>query len=69
MQTYAGPGGTPQEILPLEMYLSNIWGWDAEQVERIMDLLGEQEAARPGALPAPADAEDDEDNGLTEERE
>ena len=68
LQAYAGTGGSPQEILPLEIYLSDILGWETEQVERIMDLLGEQEAVRQRALPAPAEAEEDErDTAETEE--
>ena len=72
--TYAGPGSSPQEVMPTEIWLSDVLGWETEQVERIMDLLGEQEAVRQRALPAPAEAEeneeDDEDeNGLTEDTE
>ena len=72
IQAYAGPGGSPQEILPVEIYLQDIVGWAPEQVERIMDMLGEQEAVRQRALPGPADAEEDEDedeNALTEDSE
>ena len=67
--TYAGPGGSPQEVMPEEIWLSDILGWEPEQVENIMDLLGEQEAARPTARPAPAADEDDDENGLTDDTE
>ena len=67
--TFAGPGSSPQEVMPTEIWLSDVLGWEPEQVENIMDLLGEQEAVRQRALPAPAADEDDDENALTEERE
>ena len=69
IQAYAGPGGSPQEVMPLEIWLSDVLGWAPEQVERIMDRLGEQEAARQRAAPPPAPDDQDEDDepDLTDE--
>ena len=62
LAAYAGTGGSPQDILPLEIYLQDILGWAPEQVENILDLLGKQEAARPATRPmAPAPAADETD--------
>ena len=69
--TYAGPGGSPQEVMPLEIWLSDVLGWEAEQVERIMDLLGTQEAVQGRARPADAEDEDDDadEKALTDQRD
>jgi hypothetical protein len=39
--TYAGPLGSPQDVLPLEIYLEDILEWPKEQVQRILQLLGD----------------------------
>ena len=72
LAAFAGPGASAQDVLPTEIYLTDVLGWDPEQVERIMDILGAQEAAllrdrlAQGPRQAPQDEADDE-NDLTQD--
>lgn len=43
--TYAGSQGSPQDILPLEIFLEDILEWPKDQVQRILQLLGNAMAA------------------------
>lgn len=38
---YAGPGASPQDVLPLEIYLEDIMEFPKEQVQRILELLAQ----------------------------
>jgi hypothetical protein len=40
-QAYGGTLTPPEQILPVEVFLNDIIGFDKEQVQRIMDLLGQ----------------------------
>ena len=44
LATYAGSMGSPQDILPLEIFLGDIMEFSATQVERIMELLADMPA-------------------------
>lgn len=41
LKEYAGQLGSPEDILPLPIFLEDVWGWDKKQVERILTMLGE----------------------------
>ena len=52
LREYAGGLGSPRDILPLEVYLPEIFGMSKEQTDRILDLLAEP--AFPNAMEASA---------------
>lgn len=68
-EKFAGRLNSPSDILPLEIFLQDIVGWEKEQVERIIDLLGQQEAFTPRrGRPTPQDgaAEEEGDEAAEE---
>ncbi len=41
LKEYAGAFMAPAEVLPLQIYLADVWGWSTEQVERVLEELAE----------------------------